>query len=84
MLCFPLWGILAHWYNAFIDYSVLQKGKCSNDNKKMLNLHCFIVTADDKHFFSECLVSFAEKLGSLDERNLLNWWKHEWKKSRVL
>ena len=44
MLCCKLWVILAHSYNAFIEYSVLhkifftslsviQKGKCSNGNK---------------------------------------------------
>ena len=45
MLCCKLWAILAQWYNAFIEYSVLhitfvtfsyseiQKGKYSNENK---------------------------------------------------
>ena len=35
----------------------------------MLNFRCFIVIADDK----ECITSSAVKLGSYDERNLLNW-----------
>ena len=38
----------------------------------MLNFHCFIVIADDKDFFSRCIGSSAVKLGSYDERNLLN------------
>ena len=41
----------------------------------MLNLNCFLVIADDKDFFFSRIVSFAVKLGSFDERNLLNWWK---------
>ena len=32
----------------------------------MLNLHCFVVIADDEYFFSYDIVSFAVNLGSLD------------------
>ena len=35
----------------------------------MLNLYCFIVIADDKDFYSQCIVSVVLKLGSFDERN---------------
>ena len=38
----------------------------------MLSLHCFPVIADDSDFFSQCIASSAVKLGSYDERNLLN------------
>ena len=38
----------------------------------MLNLHCFIVIADGKDFFSSSIASFAVILGSYDGRNLLN------------
>ena len=37
----------------------------------MLLLHCYIVIADDIEFFSYCIVTFAVKLGSFHERNLL-------------
>ena len=30
----------------------------------------FVVVADDKYFFSWCIVSFTVKLGSFDWRNL--------------
>ena len=38
----------------------------------MLNFHCFVVIADDRDFLSECIASSAAKLGSYDERKLLN------------
>ena len=38
----------------------------------MLNLHCFVVIADDKDFFPQGIVSFAVKLATFDLRNLLN------------
>ena len=31
-----------------------------------------MVVADEKYFFSQCIASFAVKLGSFDEKNLLN------------
>ena len=34
----------------------------------MLNLHCFVVIADDKDSFSQCIVSFAVKLGSFGQK----------------
>ena len=39
----------------------------------MLNLHCFIVAADDKDIFSLNVWSACCKLASFDERNFLNW-----------
>ena len=34
-----------------------------------------MVFADEKYTLSSCIASFAVKLDSFDEKNLLNWWK---------
>ena len=51
-----LWAILAHWYNGSIECFVLHitfltKGSVAMA-LNMLNLHCFMVVADKKYFFS--------------------------------
>ena len=42
----------------------------------MLNLPCFFLIADDKDFFSQCMVSFAVKLGSFGSKKGITLMKH--------
>ena len=70
--------ISAHWYNPSIEYFVLHITFLAKENVVMaLNhvLHCFVVVAGEKYFFSKLIASFVVNLGSFDKENILNWWK---------
>ena len=72
MLYCKLLNILAHCYNVFIAYSLSYNIFYFQLLKKE---DAIMAIAEDKYFFSQWIASFAVKLGSYDERNLLKWLK---------
>ena len=79
MLRCKLWAILAHLYNASIEYFVLHitflTKKSAIMALKYAKFTQFYGRCWWKMFYLLMCDSFAVKLGSFHEKNLLNWWK---------